>query len=865
MIKLLTRLSCLGLMQMISVAAWSQDCGTATIDSAIYLYNIGRFDEAINDLNGCLNSKHAFSFDQRIQAHHLLALSYLAIDSAAKADESIEELLRLKSNFEPIFSDPDRFVKELAMIKARPNGITISSVSKKSEDVRLAPATAIVITQEEMLQRGYKDIVDVLKDIPGFDISVYYGQTYANIYQRGLRTQFSDRTLILVDGVEDNDLWSYFADISQQYPITNVKRIEVIYGPSSTMYGPNAFSGVINIITKEADEFLNHNHSLGVHATAGLASFDTKYFDGTVAWKKGIFSMTLTGRVYYSDRPDLSSQAWWDFDPSIYDSVGYASLLAVRGDGKEYLTDNDLPDSTKWYVLSGDNVKLTDSGEELARKLDKAAYDQSLHGQSVSTFENKAKASYINAKMNIGDLALGFVSWEKEEGAGTTYTDRVASVIGTKWYPSHKYLYLSYNKPINQKLLFSTFINYRIHTIQNGSSVSHLYNYANGDLELKDLAAETPAYFATKYYYEQSKQFRSEFKILYTQSENFYLIGGVELRNSELQGYYLTSSTSRPQENGIYSDSLPGGNAFDVNDIGVYAQGQYRSKNKFGFTVGGRLDYNQIRQDEGLGYTFSPRVVVDKIYKDWVYKIIFSTGVENVSNFTKYNGVGTLVGNPDLKPESIYNYEISVSNKISGALLADVDVYYSNVRNTVRAVSLDPTVRNGPRHNINVGDFNIWGIQSNLYYTSEKFQLSVNYSYCYGVETKDSFTLAHGYNSLKVADIATNKINAIVNYVFMKHYNFNFRGNYVSGKQAGEGTTVPQNDISLFPGYFLAGIAITARDLFRVNGMTIQFCCNNILDKNYYGPGIGASAGKNVPGSILQMGRNFSFSVGYEF
>jgi outer membrane receptor for ferrienterochelin and colicin len=154
----------------------------------------------------------------------------------------------------------------------------------------------MVITQEEMLQRGYRDIIDVLKDIPGFDISVYYGQTYANIYQRGFRTQFTDRTLILVDGVEDNDLWSYFADISQQYPISNVKRIEVIFGPSSTMYGPNAFSGVINIITKEPDEFLNHNKSFGVHANAGVATFDTKYFDGSIAWKKGIFSMSVTGR-----------------------------------------------------------------------------------------------------------------------------------------------------------------------------------------------------------------------------------------------------------------------------------------------------------------------------------------------------------------------------------------------------------------------------------------------------------------------------------------------------------------------------------------------------------------------------------------
>ena len=87
--KLLTLLTCLGLMQIISVTAAAQDCGSAAIDSAIYLYNIGRFEEAINGLNGCLNSKRAFSFEQRVQAHHLLALCYLAIDSTANTIEGL--------------------------------------------------------------------------------------------------------------------------------------------------------------------------------------------------------------------------------------------------------------------------------------------------------------------------------------------------------------------------------------------------------------------------------------------------------------------------------------------------------------------------------------------------------------------------------------------------------------------------------------------------------------------------------------------------------------------------------------------------------------------------------------------------------
>src|SRR5205085_2163990 len=209
--------------------------------------------------------------------------------------------------------DPERFRNRVDFIKSN----IISSVSKHNEDIRLAPATTTVITQEEILQRGYTDLIDILKDIPGFDISIYYGQLYANVYQRGFRTDNSEKFLLLFDGVEENDLWSNFADISQQYPLTNIKRVEVIYGPASTMYGPNAYSGVINVITKEPEDYIKEKRSFGVQANAGIGSYNTKYLDASAAFKKGIFSFSATGRLYYSDRPDLSGDQQWDFNPNV--------------------------------------------------------------------------------------------------------------------------------------------------------------------------------------------------------------------------------------------------------------------------------------------------------------------------------------------------------------------------------------------------------------------------------------------------------------------------------------------------------------------------------------------------------------------
>jgi hypothetical protein len=409
--KLILKLSSITILLVIYTSSSAQeDCGAASIDSAEYRYQIGRFDECIDGLNKCLNNKQSFDYDQKVRAYYLLANCYLAIDLVSNADSVIEELLVQKENFETDLRDPERFRNRVAFIRSN----IISSVSKHNEDIRLAPATISVITQEEILQRGYTDLIDILKDIPGFDISIYYGQLYANVYQRGFRSNNTDKILLLFDGVEENDLWSNFAHISQQYPITNIKRIEVIYGPASTMYGPNAFSGVINVITRDPSDFFKNNRSFGIHANTGIASYDTKYIDVSTAFKKGNFSFTVTGRFYKSDRPNLSSQNMWDYDPAVFDTLHYQNFLHIEDSGQQYLDDNKMPVNSPYYRKTiRDKIYLTTpEGIDEAIRLNKILYE---NHPEYTTFINPAKASYIDAKFNVGDFTLGFVSWTKDE------------------------------------------------------------------------------------------------------------------------------------------------------------------------------------------------------------------------------------------------------------------------------------------------------------------------------------------------------------------------------------------------------------------------------------------------------------------
>lgn len=850
-------LSCLFFVAALMAKAQT-NCGIATINEVSLKYEIGQFSECIVQLNTCL-AANGFNTNEKVEAYRLLAMCHLAIDSVRLADNAISQLLFLKDNFEPNSRDPERFKTEVNKIKSQSRVSIVSSVSKRDEELRLAPATISVIRKEEIVQRGYNDIIDILKDIPGFDISVYYGVLYANIYQRGLRTNNTEKTLIMIDGVEDNDLWTNYADISQQYPISNIKRVEIIYGPASTMYGANAFTGVINIITKEPEDYLKKNASSGFSVNTGLGSYQSKFVDLSYAYKKGQVSFSITGKLNYSDRPNLSSQSYFDYDPTVYDNVNYTSLLSVRSNAQKYITDNNLPLTSPNYTVYGapgaaDSIILSPAGNQLAKTMDKSAYSQVVNGKAVNQFVNKTESDYLHAKLNIGDFSLGFVRWSKTEGAGTLYTDQFAAVSGTQWKPSHQYVYLNYEKRINNNLTIYSLSNYKIHTINNGSEVISLNNYARKSMDLKDLQNNKQPFWGTTYYYEQSEQFRTEFKMVYNWNKYLYLISGVELRNSQLQGNYLTASTPNPQDSGIAVGFTQGGNQFDVNDLGVYSQGGYRTKSGFGFTLGVRMDKNKIRSFGGFGTEFSPRFVVDYSNKSFVVKAIYSRGIVNVSNFTKFSAAANRIPNPTLGTESINNFELSANKQFSPDFSADADLYFSTIQNVVSTVTLS----NGLLQNQNIGKFRIFGAQANLNYSSGNFKATLNYSYASPHQTKNE----KGDVDLLVGDIANHHVNAIFNYLLAKHLNINFRTNYVGAKKTGANTTVPLNP-NQFNSYMVSNLTLGIVNLLK--NATVELVTNNLFDKIYYSPGVRLADDVNNPGQILQMGRNFMLRLNIDF
>ncbi|MBC7722318.1 MAG: TonB-dependent receptor, partial [Pedobacter sp.] len=641
--------------------------------------------------------------------------------------------------------------------------------------------------------------------------------------------------------------------------LTNIKRVEVIYGPASTLYGTNAFVGVINIITKEPEEMVK-NKSIGINAAVGYGSYNSKFADLAFAYKKDIFSFSLTARIYESDRHDLSSQPFFDYNPSIYDAVNYKNLLNIKTGAQAYINANSLAASSPYYTIYGnggnaDSIILTDAGQTQARALDKSAYNQTVLGKKVG-YANPANSYLINAKINVGSFSFGFQKMKRNEGAGTLFTDVAQDINNVYWIPERSYVYMKYERKLSNKLTFTSFSNYRNHSLNNDTRVPTVNNYSRKNLTIKDLAKDVVPFYNTTYYFLTNKQFRTEVKFLYTPSTNFYLITGVEYRSSQLQGNYLNSTNVFvPEETGVFAGIQAGGNQFDVNDIGAYVQGSYRFSKYWGITAGTRVDNNNIRQNGGYGTELSPRFVVDYIRKDWVVKAIYSRGIENVSNFTKFSISGTRIPNPNLGTESIKNFELSIAKKINKSLSVDIDFYQSIVEDVVGERKISTTVT----QNQNVGRFNIFGIQSNLAYKKKALSVDLNYTYTDPKQTRDDNENVVDY---RVGDISTHHVNGIVNYLFFNKLNVNFRTNFMSNRPTGVGTSVPANPES-FPGYFISNTAIGLVNMIR--HATLQLVCNNLFDKKYFHPGVRTADGLSTPSSILQPGRNFFVKLSYEF
>lgn len=171
---------------------------------------------------------------------------------------------------------------------------SVYGASRFLQKVTEAPASVSIITSEEIKRYGYVTLADAIRSVRGFYIN--YTRSYSDLGARGFARpgDFNTRVLLLVDGHRISDNIYNSALVGAEFPISVdlIDRIEVIRGPSSSLYGTNAFFGVINIITKRGRGFD------GPEIAAETASYDS--YRARVSYGKQFsngFEMLVSGSL----------------------------------------------------------------------------------------------------------------------------------------------------------------------------------------------------------------------------------------------------------------------------------------------------------------------------------------------------------------------------------------------------------------------------------------------------------------------------------------------------------------------------------------------------------------------------------------
>ena len=130
--------------------------------------------------------------------------------------------------------------------------VEVTTAAKTPQTLMHTAAAAFVITQDDIRRSGATNVPELLRMVPGIDVAQVNASTYA-ISARGFNGVYATKLLVLIDGRSVyTPLFSGVQWDLQDTMLEDVDRIEIIRGPGGTLWGANAFSGVINIITKSA-------------------------------------------------------------------------------------------------------------------------------------------------------------------------------------------------------------------------------------------------------------------------------------------------------------------------------------------------------------------------------------------------------------------------------------------------------------------------------------------------------------------------------------------------------------------------------------------------------------------------------------
>lgn len=563
------------------------------------------------------------------------------------------------------------------------NTVTASSSVQKLVD---APATIVSIDANDIEKFGWRDLKDLLRTLPGMDISYnVHGEVQSLAIMRGVLG--NNKILLLQDGKRQNPITGEKLIFGHNMPLFLYKRIEIVYGPASAIYGADAYAGVINLITKDGGDIDGLRTEFGY--------IDSKAVQGSIAFGQNFgeeVDVVLGARFLYGEDVKLHK-----------DYTEYQMINEYEGDIKALEAKYPI---NNWNLLMKVKYKDLTLGFDWQKQLASNAYStnpdqyayvaQNLWGQDIRHLYLDYNILDIPEKIKwVASASLG--DYEVNPASNLyTFTNREL----TEAAPFYTYSYSAY-------ALVKTQVNLTLGKKVNviaGSS----YTKVNSFPKTKNLI--TP--FNSQ---DDLEDDLSSFKDF-----NGYVYGLIGLVDS------------------IFVER----NFFTV---GHYLQGEWSPNKKTILTLGLRYDFNSI-----FGSTINPRIgLVVKPTKKLNLKLLGGSAFIAPSNSFRWenraDAFSLHVPNFNIKPEKLVNVELAVNWFTTDNLAFRFSLFRNTLNDAIRVHDAPAQEGNYPYYNpllitsnptvttnANLGRIHTQGFEMDMTYRKKAFLGSLRYAYLAG-------------------------------------------------------------------------------------------------------------------------------------
>ena len=553
--------------------------------------------------------------------------------------------------------------KELPMDVAVADGISTEAIwfgfgeevtiaTRHETQISKAPSIVTVITDEEIKNLGYRTFAEILRTVPGFEIlkKADFGDVVPAV--RGLES--ANKVRVMLDGhFINNPLRGGAFGNFDDFPVENIKRIEIIRGPGSAMYGENAFTAVINIITKDAKDID------GVKVSSGYGSFDT--YDENIVFGKTYGKVSVSGMVHYRQ------------------SDGFDGI--VESDNQTRI-DNSLS-SLGFSQVSQAPGRVEDGRQEYDLNLKAVYKDVYFEGW----YSNRNRGPFIGPQYALNDesdvesnYVFGEVGYKKTFEERLTFKPRVYY----DQFDNNTYIE-SFSEGVTLPLDTDGDGNYdKLNTYPDGF-------IGNGKVIQKIVGTEIP--FDYELFDGNVITLGLEYRLINQTNVRF-------LSN-------FNPATLEPLDSiHDFSDTYPYLKEATRRIWSVYLQDTWDITDTVNLTLGARHD-----QYSDFGGATSPRSGLTWAFmKDASLKLLYGEAFRAPSFMEMFStNQPAIQGNEDLDPETIRTYELGLSYKFNKHVSSSVNYFFNDIKDLIVLRTME-SAQNTSRYE-NFGDARIQGVE----------------------------------------------------------------------------------------------------------------------------------------------------------